>query len=151
MANIDDNATLNTLIATLYDSIEGYEKSAGDARNPALSAKFTARAEERRRAVTTLQEAVRAAGGEPDDDGSLAGSVHRMFVNLKTAVTGNDDQAIVNEVERGEDYLKAKFEAALQTDLNPTARTAVQTAWESVRAGHDEMSQLKHSMQQGTA
>ena len=45
-----------------------------------------------------------------------------------------------------EDYLKGKFEAALKTvDLAPDARAAVDQAWTSVKAGHDEMSGLKHS------
>ena len=77
-----------------------------------------------------------------------SGAAHRMFLDLKQAVTGSDDQAIVNEVERGEDYLKGKFETAINnTELTASARSAVQTAWESVRAGHDEMSRLKHAMQ----
>lgn len=145
-----DATVLNTLIATLFDSIDGYEKSAGEVRDPTLAQKFTSRAQERRSAVTGLQAAVRSAGGEPEDDGSLAGATHRVFLNLKHAVTGGDDTALVNEIERGEDYLKAKFETALKsTDLSAPSRGAVQTAWESVRAGHDEMSQLKHSMNHG--
>jgi len=147
MAETGDVTTLNTLITTLIDSIEGYETSAGDIRDPALAQRFTARAQERRRAVTDLQESVRRLGGNPADDGSIAGGAHRMFVNLKQAVIGSDDKAIVNEVERGEDYLKGKFEAALKDEgLSGDARGAVQQAWESVRSGHDEMSRLKHSM-----
>lgn len=146
MAETKDVTTLNTLIATLFDSIDGYEKSAGDVRDPGIAAKFNSRAEERRRAVRDLQEAVRGLGGDPEDEGSLAGSAHRMFLNLKQTVTGTDDQAVINEVERGEDYLKTKFAAALnESDLATRARSAIQSAWESVRPGHDEMSRLKHS------
>ena len=147
MSDTSDVTTLNTLIATLIDSVEGYETSARDIRDPALARRFTARAEERRRAVTDLQDAVRRLGGKPEDDGSLAGGAHRVFVNLKQAVTGGDDVAVVNEVERGEDYLKGKFETALNNvDLSADGRAAVQQAWVSVRSGHDEMSQLKHSL-----
>ena len=147
MAETGDVSTLNTLITTLIDSIDGYETSAGDIRDPALAQRFTARASERRRAVSDLQEAVRRLGGTPADDGSLAAGAHRMFVNLKQTVTGGDDKAVVNEVERGEDYLKGKFEAALKDGgLSGDARSAVQSAWDSVRIGHDEMSRLKHSM-----
>ena len=147
MADTTDVMTLNTLIATLYDSIDGYEKSAGDIHDARIGSLFTSRAEERRKVVTNLQQAVRDAGGDPEDEGSLAGAAHRMFVNLKEAVTGRDDKAIVNEVERGEDYLKAKVQAALdETSLSAGARAAVQSAWDSVRDGHYEMSRLKHSM-----
>lgn len=148
MADTKDATILNTLIATLFDSIDGYEKSAGDIRDPRIAQMFTSRAEERRGAVGALQQAVRAAGGDPEDEGSVTGAAHRMFLDLKQAVTGSDDQAIVNEVERGEDYLNGKFETAINNpELSASARSAVQTAWESVRAGHDEMSRLKHAMQ----
>ena len=96
--------------------------------------------------MTKLQAAVASAGGNPEDDGTILASAHRAFLSLKEAVAGRDDKAIVGEIERGEDYLKGKFEAALaQADLSPTVRAAVEEAWTSVRAGHDEMSALKHS------
>lgn len=142
-----DTTVLNTLIATLLDSVDGYQKSAGDIENQALADKFNSRARERQSAVAKLQAAVAAAGDNPEDDGTLLGGAHRVFLNLKEAVMGRDDKAIVSEIERGEDYLKEKFETALaDTELSPAARVAAQDAWESVREGHAEMSALKHSM-----
>ena len=143
-----ETTTLNTLIATLLDSIDGYTKSAQDVDNQDLAERFNARARERQSAVAGLQAAVARCGGNPEDDGTLLAGAHRAFLNLKEAVTGRDDQAILNEVERGEDYLKTKFEAARNNvDLSPEARAAVDAAWSSVKAGHDEMSQLKHTWQ----
>jgi uncharacterized protein (TIGR02284 family) len=142
-----DTRTLNTLIATLLDSVDGYQKSADDIGNPALAEKFSNRARERQAAVAKLQAVVGAAGGEPHENGSVSGAAHRMFLNLKEAVSGRNDQAIVAEIERGEDYLKDKFNTALtEPNLSPAAREAVQDAWQSVRVGHEEMSALKHLM-----
>lgn len=140
-----DITVLNTLIATLLDSVEGFQKSAVDIRNPVLAERFNARARERQAAVAKLQAAVAAAGGDPEDDGSVAGAVHRGFMNLKEAIVGQDEKTILAEVDRGEDYLKEKFEAALDADLMPGTRTAIEEAWQSVRAGHDEMSAHKHA------
>ena len=146
-ADATDTTTLNTLIGTLIDSIDGYQKAAADTSNTRYAVMFNARARERQHAVTTLQAAVARLGGNPEDDGTTAGAVHRGWINLKEAVLGNDDEAIVNEVERGEDYLKGKFEAARDhVDLPAEARAAVDEAWASVRAGHDEMSALKHAI-----
>ncbi|HKX78006.1 MAG TPA: PA2169 family four-helix-bundle protein [Novosphingobium sp.] len=146
-AGTKDITVLNTLIATLLDSIDGYQKSAGDIDNQSLADKFNGRARERQSAVTKLQAAVAAAGGNPEDDGTVLAGAHRAFLSLKEAVAGRDDKAIVEEIERGEDYLKGKFETALaNADLSPAARVAADEAWQSVRAGHDEMSALKHSM-----
>lgn len=142
-----DTATLNTLIGTLLDSVEGYQKAATDTDNTRYAEMFNARARERQQAVTKLQAAVARLGGNPEDDGTTAGAVHRGWLSLKEAVVGRDDVAIVKEVERGEDYLKAKFEAAMEhKDLPAEGRAAVEEAWQSVRAGHDEMSQLKHAI-----
>lgn len=148
-ANSEGDVTvLNTLIATLLDSVEGYQKSAEDLDNQSFRTMFLERARERQSAVTKLQAAVGQLGGTPEDDSSVMGSIHRVFVDLKAAVTGRDDKAIVNEVERGEDYLKGKFETAMNNaDLSAIARNAVNEAWVSVREGHDQMSALKHGMQ----
>jgi uncharacterized protein (TIGR02284 family) len=143
----DDTVTLNTLIGTLIDSIDGYQKAATDTENTRFAEMFNARARERQQALTGLQAAVARLGGNPEDDGTTAGAAHRGWINLKEAVLGRDDEAIVNEVERGEDYLKEKFETVMNNkDLPPEARTAVEQAWQSVKAGHDEMSQLKHAI-----
>lgn len=46
MSQHDENtATLNTLIATLIDSVEGYEKSASEVDNQRFAQMFTARAQ----------------------------------------------------------------------------------------------------------
>ena len=142
-----DATILNTLTATLIDSVEGYQKAASDTTNQRFAEMFTKRAQERQQAVTKLQAASARLGGNPEDEGSTAGAIHRGWINLKEAVLGRDDEAIVHEVERGEDYLKNKFEAARNNvDLPAEARQAVEEAWTSVKAGHDEMSALKHAI-----
>ena len=141
-------STLNTLIATTIDSITGYEDSAQNIDNERFREIFRQRANERQQVVEQLRAEVRRLGGNPEDDGSFLGKAHQRFEDLKAAITGRDEKAIINEVERGEDYLKEKFEAALNSDtLTPESRTAVERAFQSVRAGHDKMSALKHGME----
>ena len=147
MSNHAENtATLNTLIATLIDSVEGYEKSASDVASPQFAELFAARAQERQQAAARLQTAVTALGETPKDSGSLLGSIHRAFLSLREVVTTKDDAAIIAEIAHGEGYLKDKFETALDSDtLDPAPRQAVTAAWASVKAGHDEMAQLGHA------
>jgi uncharacterized protein (TIGR02284 family) len=148
----DEISTLNTLIATTIDSVTGYENSAEDIENSRLAEIFRKRASERQRVVSELQNEVRRLGGEPEDGGSFMGKTHQRFEDLKAAITGGDDQAIVNEVERGEDYLKEKFETALNAGtLSGESRSVVENCYQSVREGHDQMSQLKHGMETPTA
>ena len=148
MDNQDQITTLNELIETTLDSINGYEDSAGNIDNDRLREIFRQRAGERQQIVQDLRNEVRRLGGNPEESGTLLGKAHQRFEDLKAAITGRDEQAIVNEVERGEDYIKAKYEAALEKgSLTGDSRVPVERAYQSVRAGHDQMSQLKHGME----
>lgn len=144
MSNSHDITVLNTLIATTLDSVKGYTH-AGEESNSRHSAFFTEMASERSQMAARLQEQVRALGGDPEDESSTAGALHRGFLNLKEAITGSDETALINEVERGEDYIKEKFEAAIRDDdLMPQTRGAIEQAFASVRKGHDRVSAMKH-------
>ena len=146
--NDHDISTLNSLIATTLDSVEGYEEAAKDDEQGRYRTLFAARANERRQVASQLQAEVRRLGGEPSQGGTALGGAHRMFVNLKASVLGHDEQAIVNEVERGEDHIKSKFESALKDDeLSQPTRAAIDQGYRSVREGHDQMRDLKHKLQ----
>ncbi len=149
MADRDyDIKTLNSLIATTLDSVDGYTEAAKDIENQRYGAMFTARAKERRQVVGDLQAEVRRLGGNPEDDGTVLAGAHRVFLDLKAKVTGQDEKAIVNEIERGEDHIKAKFDDAIgDTNLSIETVAVVQKANGSVQQGHDQMRDLKHALE----
>jgi len=141
-------STLNTLIATTIDSVTGYEDSAQNIDNERFREIFRQRASERQEVVQQLREEVRRLGGEAEDGGSFLGKTHQRFVDLKAAVTGRDERSIINEVERGEDYLKDKWQTALQSsDLHGETHDLIERCYGSVKSGHDQMSQLKHGLE----
>lgn len=140
--------TLETLTTTLIDSVNGYKDAAENAEGTKFQELFRRNADERSRIVEELRSEIRRLGGNAPDDGSFLGATHQRFLDLKAAVTGRDDKAIINEVERGEDYLKEKFEAALNAaDLAPDTRSIIERAYQSVRQGHDQISSLKHGLE----
>jgi uncharacterized protein (TIGR02284 family) len=144
-----ENTTLNTLIATLTDSVTGYEDAAANIEgSDRLQQLFRERAGERRGVIEELRAEVRRLGGDPEDGGTFLGKVHQRFLDLKAAIAGRDEKAIVDEVERGEDYLKEKFETALNSGyLSGETRAIVERANQSVRSGHDQVSALKHGLE----
>jgi len=139
---------LQTLTTTVIDSVNGYEEAAENIDNPRFQEIFRKRASERRDVVEDLRSEIRRLGGDPPEEGSFLGKTHQSWLDLKAAITGRDDERVINSVEAGEDYLKEKFEAALSSDeLEGEARQAVEKAYQSVRSGHDQMSNLKHGME----
>lgn len=148
MDNDAQISELNTLITTLIDSINGYQDGVKNTDNPRFKQIFEQNAQGRRQAVEQLRSEVRRLGGDPSDDGSFMGKAHQRWFDLKASIAGQDDKAVINTVESGEDYLKDNFETALKSDkLSGEARAAVERAYQSVRSGHDEVSSIKHQME----
>ena len=140
--------TLNTLISTTIDSINGYSEAAENTDNTRFQQIFRQNAQDRQQAVQELTSCVRSLGGDPSTDGSFMGKTHQSWLDLKAAVTGRDDERVINSVEAGEDYLKEKFETALDSDeLTGESRQAVESAYQSVRSGHNQISQIKHGLE----
>lgn len=148
-----DISTLNSLITTTIDSANGFERAAEDSDSGRFTDFFREFGQERRAVVVRLQDQVRAFGGEPNDDGSLTADLHRRWLDLRAAIAGDGgDKAVIEEVERGEDHIKSKYEAALEEDdLAPETLAVIREAYQSVRAGHDRASQFKHAMQNSDA
>lgn len=144
--NEDHIKLVNGLVEITIDSADGYEEAAKDAQSSRFKTLFQSRAQERRAIVADLQAEVRRLGGTPDDDGSILAAAHRVFLNVRDALT-KGDEAVVKTVEDGEDHIKAKYEKALgDTDVQPETRRAIEAAYAKVKAGHDQMRDIKHAV-----
>jgi uncharacterized protein (TIGR02284 family) len=138
-----DIKVLNCLIESTLDSSEGYREAADQSKDVMIAELFKRWAVERRRVVADLRNAVRELGGEPDANGTVLASAHRVFLDLRAHMS-KTDKAVVNEVERGEDHIKSKYEDALKDEkLGPQALAATRKAYVSVKLGHDEIRELK--------
>ena len=104
---------------------------------------FRRRAQDCATGATELQQLVTRLGGRPENRGSVAGTVHRGWVNLKAAVAGRDDLAILEECERGEDVAKAHYGKALETTLPDDIRQVVKRQYEGVIHNHDQIRDLR--------
>jgi uncharacterized protein (TIGR02284 family) len=141
MAN-EIKSELKNVLTRVVDSADGYENAAQSADNGSFAVMFRERAQERRGFATEIRNHLQSVGENVDEDGSLLASAHRAFTDLRDAVTGRDDQAILNEVERGESKLLNDYESALRDlpaadpayDLLSRQRQTVAQAVSSVKA-----------------
>ena len=147
MATDHDIHVLNGLIETVIDSEDGYRKAGEAAENPRFKTLFSERSRLRAELAQKLQAQVRWLGGHPEENGTILAKAHRTFLDLKDKVTGHDDKAVIGEVERGEDFIKDKFEtASKETNLAPETLHVIEAGRAEVKAQHDEVSALKQSM-----
>jgi uncharacterized protein (TIGR02284 family) len=146
MSTDHDIKTLNSLIETVIDSADGYSEAAKASDTSRFTPIFLRRGSERQALTTKLQGEVRSLGGTPEDDGTLLAGAHRLFLNLRNSMS-SDDVAIVDQVEAGEDHIKHKFEDAIRdTKVSPAVKAVIEDAYATVKEGHDEIRDLKHSL-----
>ena len=136
-------ATLNGLIEISEDGEQGFRASAASVQNLQTKALLNEAADSCARGASELQSKVRALGGNPDQSGSVSGSLHRTWLDLKSRIAGMDDGAILNEVERGEDVAMAAYANALKTGLPPEVRRLVERQYQGVRQNHDRVRTLR--------
>src|SRR3954447_12887265 len=105
-------AALNDLIETCKDGEEGYRTAEKCVHNEDVKKLFGSYSQQRARYAAELQSEVQRLGGTPEKTGSIAGALLRGWTNIKSAVTGGDEGAIIAECERGEDAAKASYEKA---------------------------------------
>lgn len=141
----NDNAisVLNSLIETCKDGERGFKTAAEGLTSPDIKARFLDYSRERGQMSSELQAEVRRLGGDPEKSGSMSGSLHRGWLDIKSVITGKDDHAIVAEAERGEDVAKAAYESALSDTLPVSAQTIVQQHAAKVRRAHDDVRNIR--------
>lgn len=136
--------TLNDLIETLRDGQHGYKTAAEDVEAPELAQMFNRYSEQRAEFVTELQTRVRSLGADVEESGSVAGSMHRGWINIKSALSTNEPQAVLAEAERGEDAAVDAYEKALNNeDLDLATRDIITRQYQEVKAAHDKVKQLR--------
>jgi uncharacterized protein (TIGR02284 family) len=136
-------STLNDLVETSKDGEHGFRTAAEDTKTPELRAVFLARAEDCAKGAADLQHLISRLGGNPQERGSIAGAVHRGWVNLKAAAAGRTDLAILEECERGEDVAKARYRKALDEKLPDDILSIVQRQYDAVQRNHDQVRDLR--------
>ena len=132
-------STLNTLIETCNDGAQGFRTAAQELENSSLKQLFNDYARQRAQFADQLREEVRRLGGTPDEGGSVSGAMHRGWMNIKSAIAGKSDSAIVAEAERGEDVAVKAYEKAIRSDLPPQVRLTVQRQFTEVQSAHDRV------------
>jgi uncharacterized protein (TIGR02284 family) len=146
---------LNRLIQTCTDGEKGYAIAAADVREPNLKGLLFGYAKQRADFVAELQDAIAARGSLPENEGTARGTLHRGWVDVRLAVEGRTDAAVLEECLRGENAAKKSYEAAiasLSLDLLPSdVRRIVALQYTAVVQAGGEIAQRLRSAKPVTA
>lgn len=119
--------SFNHLIIIADDGHLGYKEAAEYAENPVLKAACLRYAEERSEFAGELRGYVKAAGAAPETGSGPLGALHRVWMDIKTSFTANNDAGLTGDCIRGERTAVAAYEDALaRTDLPEDWRLVLQ-------------------------
>ena len=132
---------LQELTQLNIDSRDGFNESAAQMDDMTISSLFRQLAAERDQQAAELRTLVAANRETPQESGSMAAAAHRMLIDLRAAL-GGGTASILAEAERGEDWIKGKYEEVLKSSSGSAVNDVLQRQYAAVKAAHDRVRDL---------
>jgi uncharacterized protein (TIGR02284 family) len=130
------NATirsLNKLIEVCLDGELGFRTAAEHLHSSKLRVILTDHGIRRAQYAEELRAEVERLHGNPSHAGSMAASLHRGWILLKSAILGGDPKAIIAACETGEDAACFSYGAAAGSNtLLSETRSMVEAQWRAI-------------------
>lgn len=139
---------LNSLIQINNDRIQGYETASKEADETDLKTLFSHFTETSLKCKADLFAEVKRLGGTPTEGTTTSGKFFRVWMDIKSAVTGSDRKAIVNSCEYGEDVAVQTYNDALahSEDLSAEQLMMIKEQHSAIKANHDKIKNLRDLM-----
>ena len=144
----DDAKAAKELVETLKDGEKGYATAADklrDSDRPEWATTMQRLSQQRAGFWREIVDMGHEYGDDVDESGTVAAAVHRGWLSLKDAVTGDDPDAVLGAAETGEDHAVKEYEDALKMDLSAGFREVVVRQQADVLAAREELKALKNA------
>lgn len=141
--NKELGSTIHHLIERCKDGSKGYKTASEDVEDKDLKDLFKKYAVQRDSMITELQDQLVKMGTLDDESSSIEGTMHRAWIDIKSALTSRDRKRVLEECERGEDYAVKAYKEALEKELPGDFKAIVQQQYEDVKRAHDHIRSLR--------
>ncbi|WP_392544023.1 PA2169 family four-helix-bundle protein [Oryzobacter telluris] len=142
----DDEKAAKDLVETLKDGERGFATAADKLRDgdrPEWATTLQRLAEQRAGFRQEIVALGHQYGDDVDESGSAAAALHRGWISLKDALTGDDAGSVLGAAVTGEDHAVSEYEKALEQDLSAGFREVVARQHAAVVAARDEVKALQ--------
>jgi len=138
---------LNDLLAKNYDSEKGFLSAADATDNLVHAALFRGKASQRYDYGHQIKDVIKEMGGDVDKGTSLAGDLHRAWFNFKHLVSFDKEEALLEEIERGEEACVDEYKDFLKNPELPHSIRRIVTAQKNgVCRSLNKMSELEDAI-----
>ncbi|ARS37741.1 ferritin-like domain-containing protein [Pontibacter actiniarum] len=136
-------STVHHLIERCKDGAKGYKTASEDVEDKDLKDLFRKYAVQRDSMITELQDQLHKMGHTDDESSSLEGTVHRAWIDIKSALSSKDRHRVLAECERGEDYAVKSYQEALNKNLPGNLKPIVEQQYNDIKNAHDHIRSLR--------
>ncbi|MBM6403272.1 PA2169 family four-helix-bundle protein [Phycicoccus sp. CSK15P-2] len=140
-----DEKAAKDLVETLKDGRAGFASAAEklrDSDHPQWAATMQRLSDQRATFAREIVDMGHDYGDDVDESGSAGGALHRGWLAVKDALTGDDASGVLGAAAKGEDHAVSEYEKALEEDLSAGFRALVQRQHGEVVAARDEVKAL---------
>jgi uncharacterized protein (TIGR02284 family) len=135
---------LNGILEKHNDAVRGYDEAAEKAKSPALKTFLQRNAGTRKSFATDLKQEVASLGGDPETSTSTAADLHRGWINFKSALTSDKDEAVLEECIRGEEAALKEYDSVLKDYEVPQGlRSKLQDQRNQIQQAKTELESLE--------
>lgn len=125
--------TLDRLIVTCSDSARGFAEASRDVKSEGLQRLLCDAAVQREQFARELQVVANAYGdATPPATGTVAGAVHRRWMQLKAALTGGNENAVLAACLVEEQWTHQVYRKAFDQPLPEDVRALIERHRQSV-------------------
>lgn len=144
-SNVKTEAYLNDLLAKTYDAQRGYANAAEVTKNVQLKRWLAGQGAKRTQFAAQLIGEIKNANNNPELDGTVAGDIHRGWMNIKAALSLNTDQAVLEECLRGEKAAIEEYTNVLEhrSELAPTLVNLLETQQSEIHVTVNKVKSLE--------
>lgn len=140
---------LNELVKINNDRIQGYEKAIEDTKDTELDGLFRQAVLQSQNFRSQLADHIVRIDGKAVSDATstdLSSKIHRAWIDIKAALSGNDRDTVLSSVEFGENAAVEAYEDALdEDDLPHYIKDVLETQLADLRATRDRVLSLRQS------
>ncbi|WP_044513569.1 ferritin-like domain-containing protein [Hymenobacter sp. DG25B] len=141
----------NDLVEINKTATKGYQEAAEGVNDPKLRSELSKLSQQRAQFASELEQKARQWGVDTRHEGTVEGALtdaaaalHRGWINVKSAVTGHNDSAILGECETGDATALQAYETALRSSELPVeARTVIQKQHGDILSAKNWVTQQK--------
>ncbi|MFD2828049.1 PA2169 family four-helix-bundle protein [Leeuwenhoekiella polynyae] len=131
---------LNELLTKNYDAEAGYKLASENVKNNTLKEYFNRRAKERYDFGHQIKNEIKVYGETPDKGTSLKGDAHRLWMNVKSTLSKDNEESILEETIRGEKNAIEEYNNILQEpNMPPTTESILKAQRDTIKSALEEV------------